>query len=451
MKSLIALGMFLAVFLAGCAGPSPQTQEGKGRVVFTVADAAADMGAVSSVKVTVDRASVYSASKGWVEVSSAPKTYDLMELKASGEQALLADAQLDSGTYSQMRLDVSKVVVTDAQGQHEAKMPSGQMTITGNLEAKADSTSTATFDFIAHESLHVTSNGEYVMAPVVQVETKDDADVEVESDGRVVISGGTIRTSTKVGMDINGNVGVGLNIPVNANLTIMGGILVIGEGAASGSGRIVVGVSDTAANMGSVSKVKVTVDKVMVQSATKGWVEVSSTPKTYDLLDLKAQGATALYADAQLEEGAYNQIRMDISHVVVTDASGDHEAKLPSGELKVVGDLVVKANQTSTATFDFFANESLHVTGNGQYVLAPVVKVETREDASADVQAGAKVKVSGGKVRTSVKVGMDANGAVGVGVKIPANATISIGANGKIVVGVLGGNGTIVDVGGSIG
>jgi len=235
MKSLIAFGLFLAVLLAGCAGPSASPQ-GKGRVVFTMADAAADMGAVSSVKVTVDKVSVHSESKGWVDVSTSPKTYDLLKLKASGENALLADVQLDNGTYQQMRLHISKVIVTDASGDHEAKLPSGEVKIVGGLTVEPNSTSTATFDFIADESLHVTGNGQYVMAPVIQVETRDDADVEVESDGNVQISGGKVKTNTKVGMDIKGNVGVGLGIPASANLTIDGGVIVIGPGASSGKG-----------------------------------------------------------------------------------------------------------------------------------------------------------------------------------------------------------------------
>jgi hypothetical protein len=448
MKLLIALGLFFAVLLAGCAGPSPP--QGKGRVVFTMADAAADMGAVSSVKVTVDKVSVHSESKGWVDVSTVPKTYDLMELKASQENEVLADTQLDPGTYQQMRLHISKVVVTDSSGDHEAKLPSGELKIAGGLEVESNSTSTATFDFIADESLHVTGNGQYVMAPVIQVETRSDADVEVESDGHVQISGGRVKTNTKVGMDIKGNVGAGLGIPANANLTIDGGIVVVGPGAASGKGNLVVGVTDAAANMGAVTSVKMTVQSVRVQSKTKGWLEVSMTPRTYDLLELRNKGYTAIFADVQLPTDEYNQIRMDVSKVVVRDASGDHEAKLPSGELKIVGDISTTADSTSTAVFDFDANESIHLATDGKYVFAPVVHLETRDQADASVDASSRLSVSGGKVRTSVKVGMNEKGMVGVGLRIP-NGPLTIGADGKISVGVAGGSGTILDVGGSIG
>lgn len=196
-------------------------------------------------------------------------------------------------------------------------------------------------------------------------------------------------------------------------------------------GRAVFTITDAAANMSAVTSLMVTVDSVKVHSAAEGWVNVSNEQKTFDLLKLKAEASQALLADVQLKEGTYQQVRLDISKVVVVDAQGEHEAKLPSGELKIVGDLVVTANATSTATFDFIADESLHLTGNGEYILAPVVQLETKENAEVEVKADKKVEVKGGRVKTSVKVGMDADGNVGVGLGIPAKAKLSI-AQGKV-------------------
>lgn len=236
---LVSLSLVLLIAAAGCvqqpSGTGTTTQPGKGRAVFTMTDAAANMESVSSVKMTVDSVKVHSAAEGWTTVSSSAKTYDLIELKNKNEMALLADAKLDAGTYDQVQLHISKVVVADAKGSHEAAMPSKDYKINGNLIVEADSTSTATFDFIAHESLHVTSEGDYVMASVVEYESKIDAEVEFESNNRVEIEGGRTTTSTKVGMDISGNVGVGLKIASNANLDVdsLGKIKIIGQGSGS--------------------------------------------------------------------------------------------------------------------------------------------------------------------------------------------------------------------------
>ena len=215
--------------------PGETTSAGEGRAVFTITDAAADMGAVTSVKVTVDSVSVHSAEKGWVKVASPAKTYDLLKLKAEGSQELLADVKLDADTYQQVRLDISKVVVTDAEGDHEAKLPSGELKIVGDLTVKEESTSTATFDFIADRSLHVTGNGEYILAPVVRFETKEDADVAVEATGKVKVSGGRVKANVEVGMDETGNVGVGLRLGQDAVLSIESGKIKIGALVSSGA------------------------------------------------------------------------------------------------------------------------------------------------------------------------------------------------------------------------
>lgn len=207
------------------------------------------------------------------------------------------------------------------------------------------------------------------------------------------------------------------------------------SGGAIQTGRAVFGITDAAANMGSVTKVEVTIDEVSAHSETEGWMVVSSTPKTYDLLQLKASGDVVVLADAQISQGAYDQLRLKISKVIVTDANGTHEAKLPSGELKIVGGMDVKANETSSVKFDFIADESLHVTGNGKYIMAPVVQVETREDADVEIKSGNKVEISGGDVKTNAKFGMNIEGDVGIGLKVDKNIDLSIGDDGKVKAG----------------
>ena len=218
MKKLI-LGLLLIVFLFGCT-QTQQTGQAQGRTVFTITDAAANMGAVSSVMVTVDSVQAHSETQGWFTVSSTKKTYDLLKLKAEGKQEVLTDINLTEGTYNQVRLQISKVVVTDANGTNEAKLPSGELKIVGDFVVAANTTSVVKFDFVADESLHVTGNGKYILAPVVQFETRDHAEVDVDSQGKVEVRDGNVRTNVKVGMDIDGKVGVGLGVGSNQELEV---------------------------------------------------------------------------------------------------------------------------------------------------------------------------------------------------------------------------------------
>lgn len=234
MKSIIIIVIILGLVVIGAAAlylqqglqdekvqllPGAQSED-TGRVVFTITDAAANMGSVNSVKVTIDKMQAHSEAEGWSKVSSRAKTYDLLELKSEGKQELLADVQLKEGIYNQVWLDISEVIITDAQGVHEAKLPSKQIIINGKVVVKSNSTSSVTFDFIADESLHVTGKGEYIMAPVVAVEAKQHTRADVKSNNRVVIEGGATTSSSIVGMDLTGKVGIGVRVPANIILNI---------------------------------------------------------------------------------------------------------------------------------------------------------------------------------------------------------------------------------------
>ncbi len=205
-----------------------------GRVVFAITDAAADLDSVSKVMITVDEVSAHSTTEGWTAVSSSSKTYDLIELKNNGEFAVIADEEIKVGSYDQLRLDISRVLVVDSNGEHEAKLPSSELKINSNLNVNENSTATATFDFIVDESLHITGNGKYILAPVVKVETRDNAEVQLKGNNRVEIKEGDIKTNVKVGMDVDGNVGTGLNIPSNVEIDLgSDGVISIGRGKSS--------------------------------------------------------------------------------------------------------------------------------------------------------------------------------------------------------------------------
>ena len=201
-------------------------------------------------------------------------------------------------------------------------------------------------------------------------------------------------------------------------------------------GRAVFSVTDAAADMGAVSKIEMTVSGLEVHSETNGWVTVATPAKTYSLLDLDKRNESELLADADLQTGAYDQIRLKVDKVVVTTKDGKaEEAKLPSGELKIVTNFVVKAEETSSVNFDFLASKSLHTTGNGDYIYAPVVKTETRSDSEVIVNANGIVKINGGNVEDTDTVGMDIDGSVKANFEI-GNKKLDIGTDNKIKLGL---------------
>ncbi len=213
------------------------------------------------------------------------------------------------------------------------------------------------------------------------------------------------------------------------------------QGASSEKqGRVVVALTDAAANMSNVSEVKFKVDSVELHSATQGWVEVSGSSHEYNLLKLRDSNRWALVAQGDVAADTYNQVRLNVDSVTVVTSDGQqHDAKLPSGELKINGQFVVNASTSSSLTMDVLADQSLHLTGSGKYIFAPVVKVESRSNAEVNVSGNGtasedddSVRVSSGTVNTSVAVGMDLNGEVKNNFKVDSGVKLDIDAGGEI-------------------
>ncbi|MFH0714678.1 MAG: DUF4382 domain-containing protein [Candidatus Diapherotrites archaeon] len=210
------------------------------------------------------------------------------------------------------------------------------------------------------------------------------------------------------------------------SLAVLTALLLFGctqSGGESATGRAVVAIADAGSDLNDVSSVVITVTNAEVHSDANGWIQLIDLspspvadsrpfpPQTFDLVELKESGLAQILADASLPEGSYQQIRLTISDVAVTDSNGTHSAKLPSGVLKFAGGFSVDANSVSTAVFDFQLDESLHLTGSGQYIFSPVIQLETREGAQVEIE-GDNVRISGGSVKDDKKVEMDENGEI---------------------------------------
>lgn len=226
----IAILIVSLLFIFGCTSPGTDTNngspDGNGKMVVTMTDAAADMGTVSKVNVTIDSIKVKSKTSGWVTVSTEEKTYDLLELKAQSKQVVLVQTDFAIGDVEEIELNIKEASVVDASGTQEAKVPSGRFSIKTNFKVNNESTTVTTFDFIANESLHQTGNGRYIFAPVAQVETRENATVNIQND-TVTVTDGQVKESSKFGMDTKGNVGIGIRIDSNATISIEGDVITV--------------------------------------------------------------------------------------------------------------------------------------------------------------------------------------------------------------------------------
>ena len=178
--------------------------------------------------------------------------------------------------------------------------------------------------------------------------------------------------------------------------------------------------------MGAVSAIDMTVDKVEMHSEAQGWVTVSETTKTFDLLELKSKSRAELLAKADVTADTYKQVRFHVKSIIVTESGQKREAKIPSNEFRMNGVVKVVGNADTSAKFDVLADQSLHKTGNGEYIFAPVVKFESRSSATINVAADDTVTVMGGSTDENSKAGMDINGEVKVNFQLNLNSNLEI-------------------------
>lgn len=107
-------------------------------------------------------------------------------------------------------------------------------------------------------------------------------------------------------------------------------------------------------------------------------------PKQIDLLALHGGLADTLLGDYSLDSGHYSWIRLMVdtsgthdSYIVLLGGA-DHELTIPSGEqtgLKLNRGFDVPAGGSARFTVDFDLRKSVHVTGTGEYMLRPTLRL----------------------------------------------------------------------------
>ena len=125
-----------------------------------------------------------------------------------------------------------------------------------------------------------------------------------------------------------------------------------------------------------VDQVLIQVRKIQVHKAAGAdsqWITISAAPLTFDLL--RVEEIEKFLGTRMMDEGTYTQVRLDIDSVSVVVGDETHSADPPSGRLKLVRPFKVKEDETTLLLLDFNGLEYLSVTGEGRYMLKPVVKV----------------------------------------------------------------------------
>jgi hypothetical protein len=127
----------------------------------------------TSTTITSTTQTPIESNDGWISLALVGLArFDLLELQG-GLQAKLAVADLDSGKYTQIRMDVTKVEIKlkSETALVEAKLPSNTLKFVHPFEIIGGQVTEITFDFDALQSIKETGNGKFMCQPVIKLTT----------------------------------------------------------------------------------------------------------------------------------------------------------------------------------------------------------------------------------------------------------------------------------------
>ncbi len=107
-----------------------------------------------------------------------------------------------------------------------------------------------------------------------------------------------------------------------------------------------------------------------------GWLVLSSKTTTVDLMAFTGN-ASAFLGGADVPPGSYDKVRLDVISARGTLLNGSEvPVEVPSGKLRIHADFDVASGQETALTLDFDLEHSIVKTGDGRYLLKPVIHMQ---------------------------------------------------------------------------
>ena len=139
--------------------------------------------------------------------------------------------------------------------------------------------------------------------------------------------------------------------------------------------------------------VLVTFSSVRAHRSDSDWTVVpfinAATSRTCDLKKLET--SEDVLGSAALPAGHYTQVRLVVQSAtlffdnasagsacassIAPPAGASAPLDIPSGEVKLAREFDVSASTAMTMLIDFDGNGSIHLTGNGRYMMSPVITI----------------------------------------------------------------------------
>jgi len=123
------------------------------------------------------------------------------------------------------------------------------------------------------------------------------------------------------------------------------------------------------------------------QQAQQGegeWISINidDDARTFNLLDIR--GIEQYLGASEIGAAKYTQVRLVVEAVQVEFGNSDilENARVPSNELKIVHPFNIVDGETTALVLDFDADKMVTVTGSGDIIVKPVVKLTVKQEKS---------------------------------------------------------------------
>jgi hypothetical protein len=134
---------------------------------------------------------------------------------------------------------------------------------------------------------------------------------------------------------------------------------------------------------GDYRQVNVDVRQVEIHyTNSSGWITLATNSGVYDLLTLQNNVTTLLATGTHIPAGRVDQMRLLLgnNNTVMLRDSTIHELKIPSSEqsgVKINVGAVIPSGRVIIITLDYDADRSVNMEGNGDYIMKPVISVQS--------------------------------------------------------------------------